>query len=207
MTQDTPSGKVLTKVQSVKQDFKRELEVGLNRFNRYSDKSRASPPDFNPGDMVSLLSKNTKFSRPTKKLSERLLGRIPILKKFGTHVYQLKLPSQCQSIFPVFHISLLEPLKTTKISNRNQEPPPIIVEEEEWEVAQILDSKFQRGNLWYLVEWKGFSSDPERSTWEPAETPNNFTELVNDSHSLYTENPGPYSSRALFFMVLGGERS
>ncbi|MBW0537820.1 hypothetical protein O181_077535 [Austropuccinia psidii MF-1] len=58
ITQDTPAGKLSTKIQSVQQDVKRELEVAINRFKRYADKSRASPPVFNPGDMVWLFSKN-----------------------------------------------------------------------------------------------------------------------------------------------------
>ncbi|MBW0541444.1 hypothetical protein O181_081159 [Austropuccinia psidii MF-1] len=76
------------------------------------------------------------------------------------------LPPQA-SIHPVFHISLLEPVKTSTIPNWHREPPPTIIieEEEEWEVSETLDSKFKRRKLWYLVEWKGFSKDPERSTW------------------------------------------
>ncbi|MBW0590765.1 hypothetical protein O181_130480 [Austropuccinia psidii MF-1] len=112
ITQDTPSGKLSTKIQSVQQDVKRELEVSINRLKRYPDKRRASPPVFNPGDM-----------------------------KVSTHAYHLKLPSQWKSIQPVFHISLLEPVKTSKIPNTHQEPVPAIIieEEEEWEVSQILD--------------------------------------------------------------------
>ncbi|MBW0557242.1 hypothetical protein O181_096957 [Austropuccinia psidii MF-1] len=52
ITQDTPAGKLSTKVQSVQQNVKRELEVAINQFKRYADKSRGSPPVFNPGDMV-----------------------------------------------------------------------------------------------------------------------------------------------------------
>ncbi|MBW0473709.1 hypothetical protein O181_013424 [Austropuccinia psidii MF-1] len=76
------------------------------------------------------------------------------------------LPSQWKYIHPVFHISLLEPVKTSTIPNWHQKPPsPIIIKEgEEWEVSQILDSKLRRGKLWYFVEWKGFSQDPEQST-------------------------------------------
>ncbi|MBW0467853.1 hypothetical protein O181_007568 [Austropuccinia psidii MF-1] len=119
------------------------------------------------------------------------------------------LPSQWKSTHPVFHVSLLEPVNTSTIPNRHQEPPPpiIIEEEEEWEVSQILDSKLNRGKLWYLVEWKGFSKDPERSTWEPTENLNNFPEPIKDFHSLYPDKLGPNSSRTLFFMVLGGERN
>ncbi|MBW0512105.1 hypothetical protein O181_051820 [Austropuccinia psidii MF-1] len=60
ITQDTPSGKLSTEIQSGQQDVKTELEVGINRFKRYADKSRASPPVFNPGDMVWLSYKNIK---------------------------------------------------------------------------------------------------------------------------------------------------
>ncbi|MBW0482409.1 hypothetical protein O181_022124 [Austropuccinia psidii MF-1] len=163
----------------------------------YADKSRASLPVFNPGDMVWLSPRSIKSTRPTKKLSERWLGPFPILKKVSTHAYHLKLPSQWKSIHPVFHISLLEPVKTSTIPNRHQEPPlPIIIEEEEeWEVSQILDSKLKGRKLWYLVEWKGLSQDSERSTWEPAGNLKNCPELVKDFHSLYPDKPGPNSSK------------
>ncbi|MBW0529641.1 hypothetical protein O181_069356 [Austropuccinia psidii MF-1] len=54
ITQDTLAGKLLAKIKSVQQDFKREIEVSINRFKRYVDKCRASPPVFNPGDIVRL---------------------------------------------------------------------------------------------------------------------------------------------------------
>ncbi|MBW0565830.1 hypothetical protein O181_105545 [Austropuccinia psidii MF-1] len=169
--QDTPPGNLSTKIQSVPQYVKREFEVAISRFKRYADKSRASPPVLNPGDMAWLSSKSIKSTRPRKKLSERWL---------------------------VFHISLLEPVKTSTIPNWHQEPPPPITieEEEEWEVSQVLDSKLKRRKLWYLVEWKGFSQDPERSTWEPAENLNNCPELVKELDSLYPDKPGPNSSKA-----------
>ncbi|MBW0569500.1 hypothetical protein O181_109215 [Austropuccinia psidii MF-1] len=123
--------------------------------------------------MVWLFSKNIKSTRTTKKLSGRLLGPFPIFKKVSTHAYHLKLPSQWKSIHPVFHIALLEPVKTSTIPNWCQEPPPsiIIEEEEEWEVSQILDSNLKRRKLWY-------------------------SELVKDFHSLYPNKPGPNSSKA-----------
>ncbi|MBW0483368.1 hypothetical protein O181_023083 [Austropuccinia psidii MF-1] len=133
-----------------------------------------------------------------QKLSERWFGHFPILKKVSTHAYHIKLPSQLKSIHPVFHISLLEPVKTLTIPNQRQEPPPpiIIEEDKEWEVSQIFDSKINRGKLWHFAEFKGFSQDPERSTWEPTKNPNNGPELVKDFHSLYPDNPGPDSSQA-----------
>ncbi|MBW0513055.1 hypothetical protein O181_052770 [Austropuccinia psidii MF-1] len=127
ITQYTPAGELSTKIQSVQQDVKRELEVAINRFKRYADKSRASPPVFILGYMVILSSKNIKSTTPTKKLSERWLGPDPIWKKVCTHAYHLKLPTQWKSIYPVFQISLLEPVKTSTIPNRHQGPPPPII--------------------------------------------------------------------------------
>ncbi|MBW0556135.1 hypothetical protein O181_095850 [Austropuccinia psidii MF-1] len=119
-------------MQSVQQDVKREVEVAINRFKRYADKSRAIAPVFNPGDMVWLSSKNIESTRPTKKLPERWLGPFPILKKVTTQAYNLKPPSQWKSIHLVFHISLLEPVKKSTIPNWQQgPPPPIIIEGEE----------------------------------------------------------------------------
>ncbi|MBW0468443.1 hypothetical protein O181_008158 [Austropuccinia psidii MF-1] len=96
--------------------------------------------------MVWCSPKNIKSTRTTKKLAERWLGLFPVLKQVSTHSYHLKLPTQWKSIQPVFHISLLEPVKTSIIPNRNKDPPLqiIILEQEEWEASQILDSKLKR---------------------------------------------------------------
>ncbi|MBW0565592.1 hypothetical protein O181_105307 [Austropuccinia psidii MF-1] len=106
ITQDTPAENLSTKIQSVQQDVKRELEVAINRLRRYADKSRECPPVFNCGDMVWLSSKNIKSTRPTKKLSERWLGPFPILKKVSTHAYHLNgNPSTQSFIFPFWNQS------------------------------------------------------------------------------------------------------
>ncbi|MBW0471137.1 hypothetical protein O181_010852 [Austropuccinia psidii MF-1] len=124
ISQDSPSGKLSTKLQSVKQVVKEEFQSEIRRFKKYAHRNRSSLPDFQPGD---------------------------------------KLPLQWNSVHPVFHVSLLEPVKQSGIPNRNQlQPPPVLVEEqEELELAQVLDSKLKRGKLWYLVEWTGLSKDAE----------------------------------------------
>ncbi|MBW0475154.1 hypothetical protein O181_014869 [Austropuccinia psidii MF-1] len=148
--------------------------------------------------MVWLSSKKIKATRPTKTISEIRLSPFPILKKVSTHAYHLKLPFQLKSIHPAFYISLLEPVKTSTIPNWHQVPCPTIIieEEEEWEVSPILDSKIKRGKSWYLVEWKGFSQDPERSALEPTKNLKNCPEPIKDFNSLYPDKPGPNSLRA-----------
>ncbi|MBW0593630.1 hypothetical protein O181_133345 [Austropuccinia psidii MF-1] len=94
ISQYSPAGKLSTKLHSVQQVVKEELESAIRRFKKYSDRNRAIPPDFQPRDKVWLASKNIKTTRPTKKLSERLLGPFEVLKKIGSHAYHLKLPQQ-----------------------------------------------------------------------------------------------------------------
>ncbi|MBW0512796.1 hypothetical protein O181_052511 [Austropuccinia psidii MF-1] len=90
--QDSPAGKISTKLQSVKQVVKEESESAIRRFKKYAYRNRSIPLDFQPGDKVWLSSKNIKTTRPTKKLSERWLGPFEDLKKIGSHAYHLKLP-------------------------------------------------------------------------------------------------------------------
>ena len=46
-------------------------------------------------------------------------------------------------------------------------PPPIVIDgEEEWEVEEILDSRWHRKRFQFLVKWKGFSR--EHNSWEAA---------------------------------------
>ncbi|MBW0500668.1 hypothetical protein O181_040383 [Austropuccinia psidii MF-1] len=161
ISQDSPAGK-LTKLQSLQKVVKEELESEIRRFEKYADRDRSIPPDFQPGD---------------------------------------------KSVHPVFHVSLQEPVKHSRIPNCVPlPPPPVLVEEqEEWEGAQVLDSKLKSCKLWYLIEWKGFSEDPERTTWEPASNLTNSPDLIKDLHSLYPDKPGQLPQE-FYFMGLGGEK-
>lgn len=63
-------------------------------------------------------------------------------------------------IHPVFHVSLLESYKASIIPNRISRLPsfPIFIAEgkSEWEVDKILNSKYDRKRLFYLVRWKDY---------------------------------------------------
>ncbi|MBW0535325.1 hypothetical protein O181_075040 [Austropuccinia psidii MF-1] len=163
ITQDTPAGKLSTKIQSVRQYFTRELEVSINKFQRYADKTGASPRVFIPGYMSALV--------PTISMEVNPLS------------------------LPYFPLRTIQDINNPKLASRAS-PPIIIEEDEEWEVSQILDSKIKRETLWYLVELKGFSQDPERSTLEPTKNLNGCPELVKYFHFLYPDKPGPHYLRA-----------
>ncbi|MBW0472597.1 hypothetical protein O181_012312 [Austropuccinia psidii MF-1] len=68
ISQDSPTGKLSTKFQSVQQVVKEELASAIRRFKKYADKNKTIPPYFQPGDKVWLASKNIKATRPIKKL-------------------------------------------------------------------------------------------------------------------------------------------
>ncbi|MBW0509690.1 hypothetical protein O181_049405 [Austropuccinia psidii MF-1] len=197
ISQDPPSGNLSTKLKSVQQVVKEELESEIRRFKKYADRNGTIPPDFQPGYKVWLAFKNIRTTRPTKKLSDICLGPFEVFKKAGSHAYQLKLPLQWKSVHPVFHVSLLEPVKKSSIPNQDQfSPPPILVEEQQaWEVAQVLDPKLKICKLRCLVEWKGFSKEPERTAWVPASNLTISPDLVSNFHSLYPDNPVPNIAR------------
>ncbi|MBW0552432.1 hypothetical protein O181_092147 [Austropuccinia psidii MF-1] len=117
VSQDSPAGNLSTKLQSVQQVVKEKLESAISRFKKYADRNRDVLPDFQPGDKVWLAFKKIKTTRPTKKLSERWLGPFEVIKKIGSHAYHLKLPQQWKSVHPVFHVSLLKPVKQSAMPN------------------------------------------------------------------------------------------
>ena len=97
----------------------------------------------------------------------------------------------------MFHVSQLEPVTPNPFPNRTQAPPPpiIIDGEEEYYIAEVLDSMIDKrykhsSPLRYLVRWAGYEGTPLEFTWEPA---NNIhaDELIPAFHARYPNKPGP----------------
>jgi hypothetical protein len=92
-------------------------------------------------------------------LDYKLIGPYTILEKVGSRAYKLDLPPSIQ-LYPVFHISLLEPAKPNSkpIPEHIQLPPlPVIINnEEEWELEEIVDSCYYQNQLQCQVKWTGF---------------------------------------------------
>ena len=64
-------------------------------------------------------------------------------------------------------------------------PPPVEVEgEDECQVQEVLDSKFVRNRLRYLVKWEGY----HETTWEPAESINKLR-ADDEFHDQYPLKP------------------
>ena len=62
-----------------------------------------------------------------------------------------------------------------------------VEEEEEFEVSQILDPGNVRGQLHYLVRWKGYS--PSEDQWLPADTLTHAQDAIKKFHKENPEAP------------------
>jgi hypothetical protein len=120
--------------------------------------ARHPDPILRPGDHVWLWRKHVKMTRPSSKLDYKLIGPDTILERVGSRAYKLDLPPGVK-IHQVFHISLLEPARPQNepIAGHLQPlPPPVIIDdEEEWEVEEIVDSRYHQNQLQYRVTWTG----------------------------------------------------
>jgi Chromo (CHRromatin Organisation MOdifier) domain len=121
------------------------------------------------GDMVWLEGTNLKLTHPKSKLDTKRYGPFPITKEISPVMFQLTLPLQW-CIYNVFHASLLTPYKETEEHGDNfvQPPPELIDRQEEYEVEQIMNSRWI-GRAWklqYLLHWKGYSH--AHNSWQDA---------------------------------------
>ena len=100
------------------------------------------------------------------------------------------------SIYPIFHVSMLEPSAPNEFLNRTETlPPPIIINGEmEFEISEILDSKINKRRkcrLQYLVIWSGYEGTDEETSWIPTSKLEHATESVVDFHLTNLDKPGP----------------
>jgi len=119
-----------------------EMTVVQLRHKEYYNAGRKPDPNLQSGDMVWLLPRNIRTTRPCKKLDYKKIGPLIILAKIGESAYKFDLQPR-MSIHNTFHISLLELYHDDMFSSqRAQPPPPIIIEgEPEYELEQIIDSR------------------------------------------------------------------
>jgi len=118
-----------------------EMVAAQLRQKEYYDLHRKPDPNLQSGDMVWLLPRNIKTTRPSKKLEYKKIGTFKILAKIRTSAYKLALPPS-MAIHKTFHISLLEPYQDNQFPSQIKEPsPPIQIEgEDKYELDEIIDS-------------------------------------------------------------------
>ncbi|KAI1676228.1 reverse transcriptase [Pyrenophora tritici-repentis] len=180
------------KMNSIHEYLRAEICLAQAQHEKYANRKRRPSRRFFENDMVWLDARNLKTARPQKKLDWKFLGPYRISKIISPYVYRLDLPATMR-IHPVFHVNLLRPASIDPLPGQQQDPPPPVEIDgvEEWEVEDVLDSRWDRRGrggrprLKYLVKWAGYAEPTE----VPADHLENAQEIVNNFHRRYPAKP------------------
>jgi len=138
-------------------------------MKRYYDRRRTPALVFKPGDKVFLDASDIHTTCPSQKLSHQRLGPFVVERRIGPMAYRLRLPHRMKQLHLVFNVVKLTLALDDPITGRITEdhPPPIVIDREaEWEVEEILDSRWHWRRFQYLIKWKGYGR--EHNSWESA---------------------------------------
>jgi hypothetical protein len=132
-------------------------------------------PSFQEGDLIYLLCRYIKIKRPNDKLDFKKLELYKILKRIEPVNYRLELPIKSK-LYPVFYISLLEPVKGTHILDTIEIQPEHEIDE--YKVEEILDERQIRNQKQYLVKWLEYPNN--ENTWKPTKNLRNCQDKLKE---------------------------
>ncbi|SPC68179.1 related to Gag-pol polyprotein [Ustilago sp. UG-2017b] len=121
--------------------------------------------EFKVGDMVYINHRNWKTRRPTPKLDTWFAGPYPVQERVGRRAYRITLPANLR-VHDVFHVSMLEPARTSSLAQRAEQPtiPSLPDEDLDFEVEALIDKRSHHGVTEYKVLWRGYPE--EAASWE-----------------------------------------
>jgi len=174
-TQAEGAAIAITELKELQESLKKKLEFINNRITAYANKKRSMEPSLQEGDLTYLLRRYIKTKRPSDKLDFKKLGPYKILKRIKPVNYRLELPVKSK-LHPIFHVSLLEPVKGTHTPNATEIQPKHEIDE--YKVEEILDERQIRNQKQYLVKWLGYPSS--ENTWEPTKNLRNYQDKLKE---------------------------
>jgi hypothetical protein len=181
------------KMKQITEHLRSESAAAQARYEDQANRNRRPARTYRPGELVWLNARNLRTIRPQKKLDWKNIGPLEVLEAVSPYAYKLRLPAAMR-IHPVFHVNLLRPAEDDPQPGQHPAPPPPVEVDgaEEFEVQEILDSRWERRGrggrrLRYTVRWVGYD-DP---TEEPAEYLENAQQIVDNFHRRYPHKPGP----------------
>jgi len=153
-------------MKAIQDEARKSLEAAQERMRRYTDSARKEFPAYQVGDLAMLNGRNIKTRRPSKKLDHKNHGPFLIEKIISPFAVRLTLPRKWK-IHNVFHVSLLEPYRTSK--HRSPPDPTKVLREaddieqsEEYNVEELMSARKQGRRILYLVKWLDYL---ERKDW------------------------------------------
>src|ERR1700677_3387160 len=179
-------------MKSVREEAEAALINASDEMKHFADFRRGDGPTLKVGDKVYVDTSDYTTDRPSKKLTDKLIGPYLILEVINNNAFKLKLPSSMK-IPPVFPRSKLRLYSPPTIPDQSITPQgPVVIEgEERYNVGAILNSKLTRGKLFYLVKWEGWST--EHNTWEPESHLDGSRKFIEKFHQEH-----PSASRRIF---------
>lgn len=152
----------------------KNLQLAQADQAKFYDRHVKDIPAFKVHKKVFLNRKFIETTRPTKKLDQKAFGPFEIIGTTPSPLaFKLDLPPSMK-IHPVFHVSLLEPVKPGHPDQPQDPPPRIEIDgQEEYIIDRILDSRInpEDDGYDYLVRWKDYT--PAHDSWEPWEEVHN----------------------------------
>jgi ElaB/YqjD/DUF883 family membrane-anchored ribosome-binding protein len=175
---------IVEKMKNIWDFIKKKLVNAQKIQKKDADKHKTISSEYQFEDTIWLFIKNIKIERSFKKLNHKWIDFYKI-KKIMTDVCQLNL-SQSMKIHDTSHISLLRKVAIDfLIEQISSSSSSIVIEEEkEYEIDDILNSRYHYEKLQYRVEWIDHSSD---KAWYLAENfQKQFKKILNDYHQRYS---------------------
>jgi len=132
-------------MQTVHEESRKGLEVSQERMRRYTDLAPKEPPAYQVGDLVMFNGRNIKTRRPTKKLDHKNHDSFQIEKIISPLAIRLLLPRKWK-IHNVFHVSLLEPYRTSEYWTP-PDPSKVLREADDIEQSAEYDVEVVRSSV------------------------------------------------------------
>ncbi len=174
---------IIDKMKNIWDFIKKKLAITQEMQKKYADKHRTFSSEYELEDMIWLFIKNIKIERSFRKLNHKWIESYKI-KKLLKNTCQLNLSSSMK-IHDTFHISLLRFAATDSLTDQIQSSPFSIVidDEEEYEINDILNSRYHYEKLQYKVAWIDHFSD--KAWYSTKNFQDHSKKILNDYHRRY----------------------